>query len=206
MSKMKKCDTCGAEIAESAKRCPACGAKNKKPIYKRVWFWGCVVLVVLGVVGGSMGSGGNTNTNPVDGATSGKTTREALPEDDPFQGACGIKASASMGESVIGFPELTVSIANTTEKEISAIQFYAIPYDVYGDEITGWTSQKNLYTDKPIKAGASTKVDYQLIEESVKTVKLYVYSVYYADGTEWGDKDAFESEILEKGVPINVTE
>ena len=108
--------------------------------------------------------------------------------------------------SVIGFPELTVSIANTTEKEISAIQFYAIPYDVYGDEITGWTSQKNLYTDKPIKAGASTKVDYQLIEESVKTVKLYVYSVYYADGTEWGDKDAFESEILEKGVPINVTE
>ena len=41
MSKMKKCDTCGAEIAESAKRCPACGAKNKKPIYKRVWFWGC---------------------------------------------------------------------------------------------------------------------------------------------------------------------
>ena len=55
MSKMKKCDTCGAEIAESTKRCPACGAKNKKPIYKRVWFWVCVVLVVLGVVGGSMG-------------------------------------------------------------------------------------------------------------------------------------------------------
>ena len=202
MSKMKKCDTCGAEIAESAKRCPACGAKNKKPIYKRVWFWGCVVLVVLGVVGGSVGSRRNTNTNPADGTT----TREALPEDDPFQGDCGIKASASMGESVIGVPELTVSVANTTEKELSAIQFYAIPYDVYGDEITGWTSQKNLYTDEPIKAGASTKVDFQLIEESVKTVKLYGYSVYYADGTEWGDKDAFESEILEKGVPINVTE
>lgn len=49
-------------------------------------------------------------------------------------------------------------------------------------------------------------MDFQLIEESVKTVKLYGYSVYYADGTEWGDKDAFESEILEKGVPINVTE
>ncbi len=82
MSKMKKCDTCGAEIAESAKRCPACGAKNKKPIYKRVWFWVCVVLVVLGVVGGSVGSRRNTNTNPADGTT----TREALPEDDPLQG------------------------------------------------------------------------------------------------------------------------
>ncbi len=45
-----------------------------------------------------------------------------------------------------------------------------------------------------------------MIEESVKTVKLYGYSVYYADGTEWGDKDAFKWEILENGVPINVTE
>lgn len=91
-------------------------------------------------------------------------------------------------------------------RHIKLYRLFCIHYDVYGDEITGWTSQKNLYTDEPNKAGASTKVDFQLIEESVKTVKLYVYSVYYADGTEWGDKDAFESEILEKGVPINVTE
>ena len=33
--KMKKCKACGAEIASSAAVCPKCGAKNKKPIYKK---------------------------------------------------------------------------------------------------------------------------------------------------------------------------
>lgn len=29
MDKMTKCKTCGADIAKSAKVCPACGAKQK---------------------------------------------------------------------------------------------------------------------------------------------------------------------------------
>ena len=206
MSKMKKCDTCGAEIAESAKRCPACGAKNKKPIYKRVWFWGCVVIAMLCVAGGAIGSEGNTKEKTVQPVSSEAVVKEDVSEKDSFQGECGIKASAHMGKSMINYPELQISVANKTKKEISAIKFYAVPYDVYGDEFKGWTSQKYLYTNDPIAAGKSTTLTYQLIEDSVKTVKLYVYRVYYADGTEWGDKDAFESEILEKGVPINVTE
>ena len=38
---MIKCKTCGAEIAKSAKRCPNCGAKVKKP-----WKW----LILIGVI------------------------------------------------------------------------------------------------------------------------------------------------------------
>jgi hypothetical protein len=41
--KMKACKSCGTMIAKNAKVCPSCGAKNKKPIYKRVWF---IVLVI----------------------------------------------------------------------------------------------------------------------------------------------------------------
>ena len=33
--KLKKCETCGQEIAKSCKVCPNCGAKNKKPFYKK---------------------------------------------------------------------------------------------------------------------------------------------------------------------------
>ena len=33
MSKMIKCKHCGQEIAKSAKVCPSCGGKNKKPFY-----------------------------------------------------------------------------------------------------------------------------------------------------------------------------
>ena len=53
MSKMTQCKSCAKEIATSAKSCPGCGAKNKKPIYKRVWFWIIVIIIVIGATGGS---------------------------------------------------------------------------------------------------------------------------------------------------------
>lgn len=50
--KMTACETCGAEIAASAKTCPHCGAKNKvkKPVYKRWWFWVLIVVVVIALM------------------------------------------------------------------------------------------------------------------------------------------------------------
>lgn len=51
-SKMIVCKTCGAEIAKSAKSCPHCGAKNKKPVFKRWWFW-VIVIALLGSLGNS---------------------------------------------------------------------------------------------------------------------------------------------------------
>ena len=35
--KLISCKACGQEIAKSAKRCPKCGAKNKKPIFKKCY-------------------------------------------------------------------------------------------------------------------------------------------------------------------------
>ena len=100
---------------------------------------------------------------------------------------------------------MPISITNTSNKDISAIRFYAVPYDVYGEEITSWTRQDELYTDSTIPAGQSDSLDYSFIEDSVKTVKLYVYSVYFADGTQWGDKDATKSTIMENGISIKVS-
>ena len=56
MAKMKTCKACGKEIASSAKVCPGCGAKNKKPFYKAVWFWVIVVIVVIAAAGGNSDS------------------------------------------------------------------------------------------------------------------------------------------------------
>lgn len=44
---MMTCTTCGKPIAKNAKRCPYCGAKNKKKIYKRFSFWIAILLVVI---------------------------------------------------------------------------------------------------------------------------------------------------------------
>lgn len=52
MSKIIKCKTCGADIASSAKACPSCGAKNKKPFYAKWWFWVLVILIIGAIAGG----------------------------------------------------------------------------------------------------------------------------------------------------------
>lgn len=52
MSKKPKiivCKNCNAEIGRKVKICPSCGSKNKKPIYKRVWF--ILLVIILGIGG-----------------------------------------------------------------------------------------------------------------------------------------------------------
>lgn len=56
MSKITNCKSCGAEIAVSAKTCPKCGAKNKKPIWKRVWVWVLAVVILLAAIGSTSNS------------------------------------------------------------------------------------------------------------------------------------------------------
>lgn len=63
MSKMKNCKACGAEIAISAKSCPKCGAKNKKPIWKQWWIWILIVIIPFAAI---CGIAGNSDTNPSD--------------------------------------------------------------------------------------------------------------------------------------------
>lgn len=208
LSKMIHCKVCGAEIAPSAKTCPSCGASNKPPVYKRIWFWLLMIFVLLPILTGILSSGGTTSPQG-SGNSSGTAENSSNPtasaKQSEFDGDCGVSASAQMGASIIGYPELTISITNTSEKDISAIQFYAVPYDVYGDEITSWKNQNNLYTDTAIGAGKSTSISYQFIEDRVKTVKLYIYSVYFSDGTEWGNKDAAKSTILDHGALVEVS-
>lgn len=47
---LTNCKVCGHEVAKSAKVCPNCGAKNKKPFYKRTWFIVLAVLVILSMI------------------------------------------------------------------------------------------------------------------------------------------------------------
>ncbi len=49
--KLKNCVYCGAEIANSVIKCPQCGGKNKKPIYKRTWFIVIMFMLVLSIIG-----------------------------------------------------------------------------------------------------------------------------------------------------------
>ena len=109
-----------------------------------------------------------------------------------------------MGTDLIGQPTVSVSITNTTDKDISAIKFYVVPIDVYGEELKGIFTMNRLSTDDTIEAGKSDTRSWQFLDSEVKTIKLYVYSVYFSDGSEWGDREATKSVILKNSLEIIV--
>jgi RNA polymerase subunit RPABC4/transcription elongation factor Spt4 len=206
-SKIIACKTCGAEIAASAKRCPQCGAKNSKPIFKKWWFW-VIIVIFIGAIGSSDSDSGDSGASGGQAsASSGKEQQTTVSTNEKvsvFSGDCGISATAEMGNDIIGQPTVSVSITNTTDKDISAIKFYAVPVDVYGEELKGIFSMHYLSTDDTIAAGKSDQRTWQFLDTDVKTVKLYVYSVYFKDGTEWGDREATKSVILKNALEVEV--
>lgn len=49
--KMVLCRNCNTPIAKNAKICTSCGAKNKKPFFKRWWFALFIIILILGGIG-----------------------------------------------------------------------------------------------------------------------------------------------------------
>ncbi len=52
-SKIIKCKSCGNDVSSNAKSCPNCGEKNKKPLFKKWWFWLIIALIVIFAFGSS---------------------------------------------------------------------------------------------------------------------------------------------------------
>ncbi len=55
------CKNCGNEINKGAIVCTNCGAKAKKPIYKKVWFW--IVIIIAAIIVISATSSGEDSSN-----------------------------------------------------------------------------------------------------------------------------------------------
>ncbi len=200
------CKNCGKEVDDKAVICVNCGysLKPKKPIFKKWWFWVIVVILFFGIIGAAASSGDeSTNTGSSSVSSASVISQESKPVVPvEFSGECPIEASASVADNIIGVPELTCNIKNKTDKEIAAVQLYFIPLDVYGKEINSFLTTNKLYTDNTISAKGSVSRSWQMLDQEVKSGNLYIYSVYFTDGSEWGDKDASLSKIKKYGIEI----
>lgn len=58
---MTTCKYCGKTISKTAKTCPHCGGRFKKPVYKRWWFIALAVVVVICILGNLGGDKGKQN-------------------------------------------------------------------------------------------------------------------------------------------------
>lgn len=121
MSKLIKCNSCGKEIANTAKNCPGCGAKIGKPVYKKVWFWVIIIFVVIALV-----SGGDNESLSKNNNEKTKTTKkqEALVLEEGHTGAPDEYGFAYYIEGYI---------KNNSNKDYSYVQVEFTAYDAEGN-------------------------------------------------------------------------
>ena len=94
-----QCKACGNGIAKSAKTCPHCGFRNKKPFYTKWWFWLIVVLLVLGAIGSNgdeTGAVSNPNESQTLAATTAATTKATTAATTKATTAATTKAASSV--------------------------------------------------------------------------------------------------------------
>lgn len=200
------CKNCGKEIDKNAVVCVHCGVsvKAKKPIFKRWWFWALIACLFIGAVSSGTSSDGDTSSGNNTGNSGAVQNQTEVQIPAEFAQECPVEVSASISDNMIGVPELSCHIANKTDKEIAAIQFYFMPKDVYGDDVNTIFTANKLQTDTAIAPNGSCTRGWQLLDQDVKSGDIYVYSVYFTDGSEWGDKDASLSKIKKYGIKLAV--
>lgn len=113
--KMTTCTACGNEIAKSAKKCPHCGAKVKKPIFKKWWFWLIVVALIGSVVSGG---GSETGKNDITGSSGSQSEAITIEEQVLFEHS-GVKVSAvGYLEDALWGDGIQLLIENSGDKSI----------------------------------------------------------------------------------------
>ena len=186
MEKMIKCKTCNAEIASSAKSCPSCGAKNKKPIYKRSWFIVIAFFIIIGVIGGT----GDDEPNSVNNETAVQgqeiTQNSNVEENVPTQEKVEEKAEEKVEDNIPTEYKTALKKAKiySDNMNMSKVGIYEQLTSEYGEKYTAEAAQYAI---------DNLQVDWK--ENALKKAKTYQESmamspsaIYDQLVSEYGEK------------------
>lgn len=144
-------------------------------------------------------------TNVAESVVEPEQPKEKSDVPDEFASECPISVSASLYDTALGLPNLSCSMTNLTDKEILAVKVYFVPRDIYGEEIHYMLTSNKIKFDSPIGAYETDSQFTSLLDDDIKSGEVYVYSVYFEDGTEWGNREASVKNIKKYGVKLPVT-
>lgn len=129
-SNLTTCKKCGKEIAKIAVICPGCGAKIKKPAYKKWWFW-LIIIVFFAAV--SSPSDTTVTTNESSNSNSNIQTDVKTPvqkkEKFTLESHAGAYDEAGFAFYIEGI------IKNNTNREYSYVQVTFNTYDKDGAQL-----------------------------------------------------------------------
>lgn len=176
-TKMIKCKTCDEEIASNAKICPKCGAKNKKPIYKKLWFWAFIILVILIVAvssGGDDTSGSSSSIDNSSSVTSDKNSSNTLNAVEAYE------SIAENGEPTFTIPDKAIEFINQHKDFFPGkSEIKGAISDYVNEEVTYAHLSKSItkYSDKLVSVYGYV-IDIQESEDGSLT---YLHIVDYDD-------------------------
>ena len=146
MNKTKVCQYCNKEIAKTADICPGCGARQKKPIYIKGWFWIIIAVIVIGIIGAI--SGGDSDTQ-VKKNTASENVAQQNPDNSVSSGGENDKAY-NIGD-VITTDKFEIKVNSVeTRKSVGGEYFSQTPSDG-GVYVVVSYEVKNI-SDEPISA------------------------------------------------------
>ncbi len=94
---------------------------------------------------------------------------------------------------------LDIRATNNSGKTISAIKYYIFPYNAYGENIKryGYSDECVFAIDDHTTLSGKSYTTFWRISgfSGVKTLKIYIASVYFEDGSEWGSRDAHANVV-----------
>ncbi len=190
MKKAINCNSCDLKNT-SARSCEFCPERRETPLYKKPWFW-ILLLTAIAI----------TAINAINIYQPSKDSVHNDPH-DRFNDDCKISATASINKSSTGMQELTLFVTNLTGKNIASFNFFAFPSSIY-KKLEKTAPQSHTYKGVEIPSGSSVFSSHQFIKNYHGDVKLYIYSVDFSDGSQWGDKTATSGAIRKNGIAIDV--
>lgn len=166
MGKMTKCKTCGADIAKSAKVCPAFGAKQKKPVVLIV----ITVFIAIGIIGTALGVNspekvGDTDAKGGNGSTAPQKTEFAVGDVVSLKDieVTFVSCTQSSGEgfytpdsgNVFLFCEFAIENKSSKDISISSIMSFEAYVDDYSTNMsmTGTLSADKGQLDGTVASG-----------------------------------------------------
>lgn len=164
------CKKCGAPISKSAVVCPTCGA-NVKPVYKKVWFWILIVLLLI-IIGfasctASVAKSVSDNTNVISSDTTTASNAASSASSSSDSSSQSAAASSTNKYSITDetvddsgyFFKLDGTFTNLTSKQISYVVVTYSLYDADGAQIgTANATTSNLDANGTWKFEATSSV------------------------------------------------
>lgn len=131
----------------------------------------------------------------------GETEKEIINiAENEFSGSSGIISGGEIFTDANGLSKMYITVKNISGKNINEIKIYMNLIDINGEVTEG----EFLRYDKIIMPNETKRITHTFSYNKFKKVETYIYDVSFEDGTEWGNKDASKSKILEKSYKINI--